>query len=760
MTVGARRRLLVFATATAVLAVAEGLVAWRADVGWWTLTTAVLAVPPLIVTLLGWWERSAAAAGTSADRADRAARTLAELVEAQWDAEVRTRRLDDPAPLAMAWRLTDRPVMDHLELVDPGRRLARRFTGRTRVFGRSDRLAELADRFRGLPRRRLVILGGPGMGKSTLAILLLLELLRSRVPADPVPVMFTVSGWDPARRPLTDWLTDQLAAYPALDAPEFGRDMARTLIERGRVLPVIDGLDEACGRSEADVLAALDGGPAGVGPAIITCRTGEYAAMVDRARGRVLRGAAVIEPLPILVERVDAYLRSCLPPTRRAHWDGVLAAVTAEPDGPLARALSAPLVLWLLRVVYIEGDRDPAELLDTERFPTEAAITDHLLGHLVRARADGPRPHGRPARWAPADVERWLGFLARHLSAHGTRDLAWWHLCRLVPRRSFKIGAGVVLGLVVAVTNCLLNLPLHPPGASAVSGTLNGLVFGVVSGLLIEPDGARRRARPEPVPLLGDLVQGAVLGAVAGPPAGLLLHVLRLMPTGIEATLLKGLYHGLTIGAICGLRPALTALFPAFPGDCGLRLRGKSRLLATELRAGLVVGLPCGTVLGLGFLPWLLSFLPFGPAAFLAAAQIGLGLGVVIGLVIGLAAALGAPLADAPPLDLPGALRRDLQLTTVQVVGVGVFLLPVLVLLTGGSAMRIPAVFLVVLGTTRLSAIYGITVTILWIRRRLPWRLMRFLQDAHRDGLVRQVGPIYQFRHAALQDLLAARPDR
>ena len=39
---------------------------------------------------------------------------------------------------------------------------------------------------------------------------------------------------------------------------------------------------------------------------------------------------------------------------------------------------------------------------------------------------------------------------------------------------------------------------------------------------------------------------------------------------------------------------------------------------------------------------------------------------------------------------------------------------------------------------------------------RLPRRLMPFLDDCHRLGLLRAVGPIYQFRHAELQDHLAA----
>jgi len=38
---------------------------------------------------------------------------------------------------------------------------------------------------------------------------------------------------------------------------------------------------------------------------------------------------------------------------------------------------------------------------------------------------------------------------------------------------------------------------------------------------------------------------------------------------------------------------------------------------------------------------------------------------------------------------------------------------------------------------------------------RLPWRLMAFLREAHRKGVLRQAGPVYQFRHARLRDQLA-----
>jgi hypothetical protein len=52
---------------------------------------------------------------------------------------------------------------------------------------------------------------------------------------------------------------------------------------------------------------------------------------------------------------------------------------------------------------------------------------------------------------------------------------------------------------------------------------------------------------------------------------------------------------------------------------------------------------------------------------------------------------------------------------------------------------------------------YEIARTWLALRRRLPWRLMNFLEDAHRRGVLRQAGAVYQFRHIELQHRLANR---
>ena len=52
---------------------------------------------------------------------------------------------------------------------------------------------------------------------------------------------------------------------------------------------------------------------------------------------------------------------------------------------------------------------------------------------------------------------------------------------------------------------------------------------------------------------------------------------------------------------------------------------------------------------------------------------------------------------------------------------------------------------------------YGLARIWLALRRRLPWPLMDFLADAHRRGVLRQTGAVYQFRHIELQRRLAKR---
>lgn len=71
---------------------------------------------------------------------------------------------------------------------------------------------DVARAFRALPKQRAVLLGEPGGGKTFLAISLVVGLLSERVPEDQVPVLLSLSAWDPVEDDLDTFIVRALAA--------------------------------------------------------------------------------------------------------------------------------------------------------------------------------------------------------------------------------------------------------------------------------------------------------------------------------------------------------------------------------------------------------------------------------------------------------------------------------------------------------------------------------------------------------------------
>ncbi|MEV6620354.1 NACHT domain-containing protein [Amycolatopsis sp. NPDC051106] len=550
--------------------------------------------------------------------------------------------------------------------------------------------------FRRRPTRRLVILGDPGMGKTTLAVLLLRELLAHPDGAEPVHVLLSMSGWDPGTESLHTWLAWRIAeGYPALHAADFGPDAVRALVDQRRILPVLDGLDELPERIRSAVLDRLNA--AATDPLILTCRTTEYEETLARHQGhRGLTGAAVLEPGRLEAADAAAYLERSLPRTAATRWAKPLKLLRDDRNGPICRALSSPLALWLVRKVYVETGADPVELCDTNRFATADAITEHLLDHLVQAvvTANPPQretgeqhPFGPRQAWDPVDAEKWLAFLARHLNEIGSRDLAWWQLSLAAPGRT---GALIKIGLGFGAVTAAWSVALFVFGLdfAIVFAPLIGLGFVLVSG----------SSTKEPV-------------------------------------------------------------------YADLRLRGRIRLLPRKLtswpsiRAGLVIGVIVGVVLGLADRSW-------------GASAGGLVFGLVVILVFGVIEWAKTPLTSEGPQTPTVTFRRDLKLVYLYSLACGFAFGPmfglVFVLMfssLAGFGLKLAAVLVFgslfglasgfVYGLGQSSGRHLVTVFVLHARGRGPLRLLKFLDDAHRLGILREAGPVYQFRHAKLQDRLA-----
>ncbi|MBQ6644720.1 MAG: NACHT domain-containing protein [Saccharopolyspora sp.] len=357
---------------------------------------------------------------------------LAHAVELQWREEAAKRRLFDPAPLAVSWHAVDGDLADHA-----------RNTGAP-ISGSSDRISTLVRAFRETPERRLVLLGDGGSGKTTLALLLLLGLLKERAPGDPVPVLQSISSWNSAGEHVHTWLARRLAEdYP--DLGDQGPDTVQRLLGTGRVLPILDGLDELPGPRRELAITTLNRSLNADAPFVLTSRTAEYEAAVRKAD--VLRSAAVVQVEPVGVDVVIDYLSAAVSPQRTNSWRRVFMHLREHPDGPLAQALGSPFMASLLRNVHAPRRYAPVHLTE---LATRSEVDEHLLDDLVRHAYEEPSAQAHDPRKAP----QWLRFLAGtphtgNKHGVGNPDLAWWELQFAVPRWLYPVSGGIVFAVAL-----------------------------------------------------------------------------------------------------------------------------------------------------------------------------------------------------------------------------------------------------------------------------------------------------------------------
>jgi hypothetical protein len=666
-------------------------------------------------------------------RLRRAATKLAEDVHAQWEAEAGLRALYRPAPLRLTWSETTRKVVPPAEDITGG-------TVTSHLRGHSD---EVADKFLALPQRRLVVLGGPGAGKTVLAMLLTLKLLERRQRDEPVPVLLGLSSWNPTKEHLHAWLARRLGEdYPALAHPAYGPAAPQELIRSKRVLPVLDGLDELHEPLRASAISALDQALANR-PLVLACRGQEYQQAVA-AGGGVVSAAAVVELQPVTVAEAIAFLRRAAAPAPE-RWDQVAADLHARPDGALAAALSTPLMVALARTVYASPGRDPSELLGLAHAGGQAAVERHLLDAFIPAAytTSPPAPDAPPPRRRrPPDPElarRWLTLLATHLHWHHTHDLAWWQLPRLVPQRARRRVVGPGAGLLVAL----------------VLGLLIGLLGGLLTGL----------------------VAGLVLGAAFGAALGVAFAAGPLAPTRVDLRIRRRLRD---------LRAALEGDRMTFARELGEQVgRAVGRAVSPMIWLLLILAVWFwgGGTTGLWSefegTPLLVVVISFGLGLafwFWITRMVGDLVGGMVGGVLWLMEWLRSPADDARAVT-PWSVFRDDRTAAIVLGLVGGLLLGPMGALFMGVGWLVPpwgsglmsllksgleiglAVGLVggLVGGLGFTAWGQFTIVRAWlaVRGKLPWRLMAFLDDAHQRGVLRQAGAVYQFRHARLQNHLA-----
>lgn len=655
---------------------------------------------PLIGRMITWLKDS------SVDLSDvslsREAESLAEALAVQWAQQEGVRKVNNPWPLPVRWQVTDQARAAMLDVSwrdvgKPGHPVTPSV-----LHGSFDEIQELF--VSRLPYRRLVVLGESGSGKSMLAIRLALKLISDRKSGDPVPVLVSLATWEPRQEALVDFATGQLIRdQPALGTPiTFGEgqstSIAFALLTTGKLLLILDGMDEISSELRVEALRRIGDLPSD-SPLVVTSRTVEYVqAVMDRGRG--LARAAVVELLPLSLAEVKSYLKDATAPPA-GRWKPVFDHLARRKDGHLAKLLERPLMIWLTRTIYAEADTMPSDLVTMAMDGGSVAIEKHLLSNLIpTVFTPGEYSASMAIRWKPGPAEAWLRFVARHLQEERTPDFAWWDLNRRVPRIVHGIGGG---------------LPIGAPIALAV-----GIVVGIVKGGL--------------------------------------------------AGLVYGLAAGIGVGLIAGLPGGLVSWRKMIPSRVELRIRGHLRQVIRRLWLGLLFGF------GLGALAGLPVALIYGPVYGLV---VMLALGPAVGLALSLRRLFDAS-SDVSAASPASTLHDDTMSAILQVsmgcIGIG---------FGAGIALYVTIRFGGVTGTAigvAYGLVYGISIafgvrwsrvttpafmpfliarTWLAVQRKLPWSLMSFLEAAHKLGVLRQQGAVYQFRHATLQEYLAtSKPTR
>lgn len=617
---------------------------------------------------------------------------LSSAVTAQWKAE-NALRTQHGLIMPIHWRVTTRDEVQAHPATITERPLFL-------LDAVADDLAGFVDDFRALSARRVVLLGDPGAGKTTAAVRILLALLAARTADEPVPVLVTAAGWDP-NQDLRQWFITKLSSdYPALRE-------AKALVEGGHVLPIFDGVDELPTAAQAAMITQVNRSFAAE-PVILTCRTAEFTAAVHNAR-QVVDRAVVLEPEPLNGNEIADYLERCMPPRPHPGWAAVCRSLRSE-ESALRAATSTPLGLWLICEVYLlprtEPDDTPLPFPDPMpllQFDRGDDLIDALLRQFVPAvvasrppSADASEPFRPRQRRDPERTGRWLGHLATMMGT--SRDLMWWRLTGGIPIQPARWPVWVLAligGLAVAI----------PFGSQVwVTSPLFAVLFAALLGIVL--------------------------------------------------TVLLG-------------KTTLTALVDwqlESPASAEFRLRGRSEHVGRQVRAGVPVLVL--SIVGIGAIGAVVASVSDDLSVPIFAGASALVLGLPLGLwAAGLITFTGY-LAEPGGADSAGtplqSWKADRALQLIRSAGGALFaLMPVtLLVLIGDYAYCAGALLFCVWITTLWGRHHAWLAYVFRVRRlarrgHVPRDLMYFLDDCHRMNILRAVGPVYQFRHAALQDHLA-----
>ncbi|MFI5479932.1 NACHT domain-containing protein [Streptomyces rubiginosohelvolus] len=544
-----------------------------------------------------------------------------------------------------------------------------------------------------VPTKRLVILGGVGAGKTVLLARLMEALLHRRDPGGPVPVRLPLNRWDSSTMSLEEWMASRLVQEePTLAYPA---PMPFTGKNRAQALvetrQIIPLLDSFDELSAAARKQAIQQ-INGLGWS--NCPlvlTGRTAEYAETVRAAGEESRLLAGAAGVVIKPVDPDQAEAYLRQKGGEWDALVAELGT--GSPVGLALKTPLALFLCRAVC-EGPSPTSagvELCDRTLFPDEAAVRKHLFDSFVPT-VYRSGAGGSSGPFCDADqAERYLRFLARQ-------------------HRNFRAGAGTELSWWT-----MHHIPAHM--RRRISWAL--AVIGGLCTFSTWPSSAPLALTTFFALLIGGMAKAYLFTRpmLRTPSSGLRWRW-RWIPAGVGALMGIGMVDmQMQKGEIpMTLGPYLTftALF-SLVGGAAFGWRPREADLHRPLTPRSLVQQDRRTFIGL-VATWAGSVT------------------AVFALFLTLLLAYAIPVPD-------GVRLVDLAP-------------PVLTVLAYAGCVGL-LVGLIMGFKDTAWGVYTVSRICYALLGRVPFRLMAFLDDAHRLGVLRQSGASYELRHVELERHLA-----
>jgi DNA polymerase III delta prime subunit len=384
---------------------------------------------------------------------------------------------------------------------------------------------------------RLLILGAPGSGKTTALLELAKDLLcrAKQQPEQPIPAIFELSDWKDDKQSITGWLAATLKFR--YNVPEA---TTREWIEKGQLLPLLDGLDELkdrqakCVEKINDFLQANSGGLS----LVVCCRQENYSE--GKAILNKLRGAVCLQPL------TDRQIENSL---KRLNCGHLWKLIKDDPEGLLTLA-RMPLLLHLMPVAYPQGLVSQSQRFASqeERRQYQDKCREELFAAYIQRKLK--ELHDNEG-YEPEEVKHWLKWLAQQLKERNQTEFLIEKMQPNLLKNNQKLLYQLIFGLISALVFGLILVFIFD--LSRFTLGLSGFILGMILRLsksTIEPtetlSWSSKRVKIKLIPLL-------ILGLILGLIGGLILW----LSSGLILELIRGLILGLILGLISGLIAAL-----------------------------------------------------------------------------------------------------------------------------------------------------------------------------------------------------------